>query len=483
MRLTWVGVALAAVLLAVPPAAIGGQSDRSPASLVPADAAIYAEINLDALLGKTPETAPLRAALANFQSPKVIRGLFAEVPASNEDLEEALQVIEGLAASLGPRLAVAIWLPGLPEILRTYAPAPSGGAEPSEEEEAEVEEEPALVPEMEFAPRVLVVADVRDRAKLDALLEQFPAGLGAGVEAAEDYQGAQVLMLAENALALARGPDWLALGFPPDLFKAAADRAVGRATEPSLSTAPGYQKVMGRLPQDAVVKKYISAAAIKQLVASAALLAPSATFSAPGDEGLGAAVGLRVEEKEGRRFVTAYATGDLDAMAPLADALAALGATLLHSLAAAPMMALVGAAPGEVQAGDPKTVCLSNIKNLAMAAQMFAVDNADRFPAADKWVDQLEPYVRNEAIFKCPEDRSEARSSYGMNWALSRKQASKIKNLSDVVLFYETAHPGDTPRSGASDVVSPPRHQGGNNYGFADGHARWSKTVPNFRVK
>ncbi len=60
-----------------------------------------------------------------------------------------------------------------------------------------------------------------------------------------------------------------------------------------------------------------------------------------------------------------------------------------------------------------------------------------------------------------------------MDWGLSAKALSSVKDPSRQVVVYETAHPGKNPAGGKTDVASPPRHMGGNNYGFADGHAAW----------
>ncbi len=91
----------------------------------------------------------------------------------------------------------------------------------------------------------------------------------------------------------------------------------------------------------------------------------------------------------------------------------------------------------------------------------------------DQWTTALEDYVKNEAVFKCPNDPSDAKSSYGMNVGLTTKPASAIEDPARMVAIYETAHPGDCPRGGKDDLILPGRHMGGNNFGFVDGHAKW----------
>jgi len=97
---------------------------------------------------------------------------------------------------------------------------------------------------------------------------------------------------------------------------------------------------------------------------------------------------------------------------------------------------------------------LSNLKNLALAVQMFAVDHDDTLPPLDG-VDAaktaLNEYVRNESIFSDPGTGE----PYLPNAALSGKSMAKIADPARAVVFYE-AEPGEDGKRGAA---------------FADGHA------------
>jgi hypothetical protein len=119
---------------------------------------------------------------------------------------------------------------------------------------------------------------------------------------------------------------------------------------------------------------------------------------------------------------------------------------------------------------------------LALSADMWAWDHDGKLPNADRWVDELLPYAGGPDDFRCPEDASGARCSYAMNGALSEKVLEEIENRESVVLFYETAHPGEDPSGGPEDVASP-RHLGGNVYAFADAHTDWLETKPEFGVE
>ena len=111
--------------------------------------------------------------------------------------------------------------------------------------------------------------------------------------------------------------------------------------------------------------------------------------------------------------------------------------------------------------------CGYNLGMLGIAAKKWAADHGDKLPPADRWVDELLPLVGGADTFKCSADKSAGRSSYGMNAALSGADLNSLPDPKNVVLFYETAHPGDNPSGGPEDVA-PPRHQGTRLYIFAD---------------
>ncbi len=123
--------------------------------------------------------------------------------------------------------------------------------------------------------------------------------------------------------------------------------------------------------------------------------------------------------------------------------------------------------------------CRSNVYNLASALEMYLADYDGRFMQADRWNDLLSDYVRNPLeTSHCPRDRSAARSSYGMNAALSGRAVVSVPE--DWVSLYETAHPGDNPHGGPDDVAVPPRHQGGDVYCLRWPGVEQGQAVPKF---
>ena len=119
-----------------------------------------------------------------------------------------------------------------------------------------------------------------------------------------------------------------------------------------------------------------------------------------------------------------------------------------------------------------KTHCQANVRELTAAMKADA-DRTGHFPKADRWTTALGPFVSDPEVFRCPDDRSEAACSYAMNWAFSGKPKSAGRDADRQVLIYETADSGPCPRGARTDLASPPRHLGGNNFGLLDGTAKW----------
>ncbi|MBM3957044.1 MAG: hypothetical protein FJ313_03205 [Gemmatimonadetes bacterium] len=121
--------------------------------------------------------------------------------------------------------------------------------------------------------------------------------------------------------------------------------------------------------------------------------------------------------------------------------------------------------------------CLSQMKQLGLAELMYACDYDELCPPADKWCDATYLYHRNWELHHCPADT--AAFSYAMNHKLSRVPAGRVQDPIRTVLLYEskTGRRNECDQRGrpGDGLPDPPRHQGGNSYGFADGHAQWLK--------
>jgi prepilin-type N-terminal cleavage/methylation domain-containing protein/prepilin-type processing-associated H-X9-DG protein len=138
-----------------------------------------------------------------------------------------------------------------------------------------------------------------------------------------------------------------------------------------------------------------------------------------------------------------------------------------------------------------QTTCLSQIRQIAIAAQMYDQDNNARYPGWSGWDSLLGTYLGNNAqMFTCPSDSSTvgAVNSYGYNGMLVRADGSGVN---EAVILAPTevgiacdASPSMTYGSGgligggglqASTLTQlpAPRHSNGTVVGYCDGHASY----------
>ncbi len=152
-----------------------------------------------------------------------------------------------------------------------------------------------------------------------------------------------------------------------------------------------------------------------------------------------------------------------------------------------------------------RVVCLSNLRNIARAALMYADDYDGRLvPAlvpyyrrgyAVCWDVLLEPYLRTPQIYLCPSDVAptpgpawaySCQHSYGINldvtlvggfWGHAMLY-SQVEKPETVILFFDMARAASYGYSyswGALREWVGARHAGGANYVTCAGNARWAR--------
>ena len=167
-----------------------------------------------------------------------------------------------------------------------------------------------------------------------------------------------------------------------------------------------------------------------------------------------------------------------------------------------------------------QTSCLSNLKQLALGALMYAQDYDDTMmpryyridpavPGGPNWDNHLiQPYVKNLQLAVCP---STGARSYGYNqYYLNFTRMARIKSPSETVMFCDVRRAwsptggttwdrqisapsrfGNPPPMPADDESEMPPagdsslhysqrprgvHNGGANVAYVDGHAKWART-------
>lgn len=111
--------------------------------------------------------------------------------------------------------------------------------------------------------------------------------------------------------------------------------------------------------------------------------------------------------------------------------------------------------------------CVNNMKQLALAARIYAADHENHFPPAATWGDAIKPEVPNEKTFKCPAANRNDRCDYAFNSQLGGMNTENVNG--DTVLFFETDDSWNA--NGGKELLNEKwRHGRLCVVAFADGH-------------
>ncbi len=113
--------------------------------------------------------------------------------------------------------------------------------------------------------------------------------------------------------------------------------------------------------------------------------------------------------------------------------------------------------------------CVNNVKQLTLAAIIYANDNDGRLPDAAAWCELVQTNVGAATVFLCPAGTKTQRCHYAFNAALSSAELNRLESPARTVLFVESE--GGWNRSGGLELLSQSsRHGRQIVVGFADGH-------------
>jgi len=121
---------------------------------------------------------------------------------------------------------------------------------------------------------------------------------------------------------------------------------------------------------------------------------------------------------------------------------------------------------------------------LVAALGQYSVEADGRFPAANGWNEALRPVLRSQGVdpghIWCPNAFSEPRdgewrdASYAFNRSLDALSVEAIRRAEQTVVVFESDTGTGWDAAGGPELLpTEPRHLGGDNYGFADGHVAW----------
>jgi len=113
--------------------------------------------------------------------------------------------------------------------------------------------------------------------------------------------------------------------------------------------------------------------------------------------------------------------------------------------------------------------CMSNVKDLTVALEVYAGDNDERLPEAAKWSSVINRQSEGPFL-ECP--ATDHKAGYAFDSLLSTVNAELVDKPSETILIYDSANP---PGNANDELTSfDPRHNAHRGYvGYLDGHVKW----------
>ncbi len=143
-------------------------------------------------------------------------------------------------------------------------------------------------------------------------------------------------------------------------------------------------------------------------------------------------------------------------------------------------IALLFVTAGSELSQATRSACLSHVKELTQASNLYAEDSDGRLPPAAGWADNLVHWSAEEAhgygcpAMKWPGEEQDRPPFYGyaMNRFLSAAQTKTLVEPEKMHLIYDSSNLARNANEYLPAFPQPPRHHGAIVIAFADGHAK-----------
>ena len=126
-------------------------------------------------------------------------------------------------------------------------------------------------------------------------------------------------------------------------------------------------------------------------------------------------------------------------------------------------------------------ICMGNMKSIGLAISLYSDDYDSHIPPlGSNWNSLLKKYkfyhydkrIIDNNVLHCPIVRTSKDSTYAINKKLTGINTDNIKNQENTIAIFESK-PGKNLFGSKELLPKYPRHNGGENYVFFDGHAKW----------
>lgn len=247
----------------------------------------------------------------------------------------------------------------------------------------------------------------------------------------------------------------------------ASAAAAAKGEKPGLAQSDVYKETMAGLDKSNIVTAYVNLAPVQGFGHLANGLGignwpfyGSAAKALVNMQALGVGLGFDGEVVDATLFVRAKPQ---------------MGPTIGPAAIAGTAIAAAVAFPAFVRAREAarSAACVANLKELALAAETYAVDHDGKLPSSANWQAELAPYVKHPiSELVCPVGEA----VYAYNKNLGGVIQDKIYYENDVIMFFE-AQPGLPNRTGSRANAKLP-HNGCGFFAYADTHIERLSEVP-----
>lgn len=89
---------------------------------------------------------------------------------------------------------------------------------------------------------------------------------------------------------------------------------------------------------------------------------------------------------------------------------------------------------------SPRSQDISNLKQLALATIMYAVDHDDRLPLASSWLDQVGTYLKEPAALRCahlPKDSGPDAYGHVLEQSMPGRRLSQVNEPANVPMLFD----------------------------------------------
>jgi len=102
---------------------------------------------------------------------------------------------------------------------------------------------------------------------------------------------------------------------------------------------------------------------------------------------------------------------------------------------------------------------------------MYANDYDDVLPLANKWMDELDPYLRSETDYHSPKiGDTGSKYGYAFDITVAGKNLVNIPNPATQLMLFDSTDLARNATAPESTIPSPPRYGKSNTLAYADGH-------------